>query len=218
MPSLFMQSDSDQLAGMYPPKADGTPRGKGLIQIESFSHSFDLPVSPLRTSFSNAAFHTGLIEHGAITVNRVSDVSSGKLINAFLNRTVVPYLQIISGMMTTVPAVGQAPPTAMVMPVWLLRMADVLFTEFSYESGDDGTVIEKFGIQYSSICWIIYQVNSKGVIGGSTVIGVDKTNTIVEAVAGDFVDANFKCDFSTAVAPPLTQLAPADYFNAAKWN
>ena len=197
--SLFMQSNA--LKGMYPPNDDGSMRDEGLIQIERFTHEFKLPVSPLRTSFSNAAFQTGLVKHGPVTISHITDLSSTVLIKAFLKRTVIPNLQIISGIMTS----------AKMTPIWLLRMTNGLLTHFSYESAEDGTIMETFAIQYSSICWVIYGLRADGtLIASPASAGVDATNVIVTDYTTTFPDANY----STAKAPA----SQADYFDATKWT
>ena len=186
MPFLFMQSPS--LQGTYPldTKDDkATIKAKldvaKLVKIESLTHSMTIPVAPLRPSFSKAVFRTGTVEHNPVVVKRIVDQASIKLLECFLNQTVMPVLQILAGVAVNHEILGVPPVKVTMAPQWIMRFQNALISNYSYQSTADSTIVEDITIRYAAVGWEFKPQKNNKELNPGTIVFVNPDNSVATA-------------------------------------
>ena len=221
-----MQTGAGEIPGSYPPAvldvATGqwTLKTKGLIKIESLSHSMELPILKSNV-FSHTIGITSEVEQHNLQIRRLTDGSSIGLLNAFLSRTVMSSLQIICGVMaktavTSSPLIPGSPDpdAATLQPQWILRVAPAVISEFSYESSESGGFAEDISIHYVSIAWIYRQVDDGGALGTPNVVGLVNHTNVVTVIDEQDAHGNTNPLHDSGFTPTSLD----DYFNEEKYT
>lgn len=164
--SQYLFLKSPDIPGIWPLDADGkmTPKDGKLLRAESYQHSLVLPTSDVRPSFSQEGFRQGYVEHKPFVVFRTLDACSPGLITAMLERTVMETVDVAQCEMLEH---GTKKKRSFPTPVWVIRMAHVVISEFSYEPAATGGTQERIEFRYRSMVWQYRPVSLKDRSPGS---------------------------------------------------
>ena len=158
--SQYLFLKSPDIPGIWPLDSDGkmTPTDGKLVRAESYQHSLVLPTSDVRPSFSPEGFRQGYVEHKPFVLFRTLDACSPGLITAMLERTVMKTVDVAQCEMLEH---GTKKKRSFPTPVWIIRMAHVVISEFSYEPSGSGGTQERIEFRYRSAVWSHRPVNLK---------------------------------------------------------